>query len=63
VTEGHSGTVNADFTVSLNVPSGRPVSVGYVTADVSASAADYTGGRAQSQAVQSTMTAPRNIAG
>ena len=43
VTEGDAGTVSANFTVSLNTPSGRPVSVDYSTASGSATApADYT---------------------
>ena len=45
VTEGQSGTVNANFTVSLSAPSGQPVSVGWATADGTAtSPADYVGG-------------------
>ena len=43
MTEGDAGTVIANFTVSLNAPSGRPVSVDYATASGSATApADYT---------------------
>ena len=43
VTEVDAGTVNANFTVSLNAPSGRPVSVAYATANGTAIApADYT---------------------
>ncbi len=42
VTEGNFGTVAATFTVSLNVPSGRALSVNYATADGTATApADY----------------------
>ena len=42
VTEGDAGTTNATFTVTLNAPSGRTVSVGYATADGTATApADY----------------------
>jgi ribosomal protein L35AE/L33A len=42
VAEGATGTVNANFTVSLNVPSGRAVSVGYASADGTATAgSDY----------------------
>ena len=41
VTELDSGTVNATFTVSLNAPSGRLVTVNFATANGSASAADY----------------------
>src|SRR6185295_666429 len=42
VTEGSSGTTNAVFTVSLDAPSGLPVSVDFATADGSATApADY----------------------
>jgi ribosomal protein L35AE/L33A len=42
VTEGNGGTVNATFTLSLNLPSGRDVSVDYATADGTAQApADY----------------------
>ena len=42
VTEGNSGTVAATFTVSLNVPSGRGVTVDYATANGTATApADY----------------------
>jgi uncharacterized repeat protein (TIGR01451 family) len=40
VTEGNSGTTSAVFTVSLSAPSGLPVSVGYQTADGTASAPD-----------------------
>ena len=44
VTEGNSGTTNAQFTVSLSAPSGQTVSVDYTTDDVSATLAnnDYT---------------------
>ena len=59
VTEGNSGTVNATFTVSLNTPSGRAVSVDYATADSSATApADYTatGGTLDFAAGQTTKT-------
>ena len=42
VTEGNGGTVNATFTLSLNGPSGRSLSVDYATADGTATApADY----------------------
>ncbi len=42
VTEGNSGTVNANFTVSLNAPSGRPVTVDFATANGTAQApGDY----------------------
>ena len=42
VTEGSSGTTTASFTVALNVPSGRGLSVSYATADGTAvSPADY----------------------
>ena len=45
VTEGQSGTVNANFTVSLSAPSGQQVSIGWTTADGTAtSPADYVGG-------------------
>ena len=40
VTEGDSGTTNANFTVSLNAPSGRTVTVDYATADGTAHAPD-----------------------
>ena len=40
VTEGNTGTVNANFTVSLNVPSGRAVTVDFATADGTAQAPD-----------------------
>ena len=43
VTEGNSGTVNANFTVSLSAASGQTVSVDYATADGTATApGDYT---------------------
>ena len=43
VTESDSGTVDATFTVSLNTPSGRALSVDYATANNTATApADYT---------------------
>jgi len=43
VVEGNSGTVNANFTVTLSAPSGQTVSVNYATADGTATApADYT---------------------
>lgn len=42
-TEGHSGTTNATFTVTLSAPSGRNVSVNAITANGTAkSPADYT---------------------
>ena len=42
VTEGNSGTVNANFQVSLSSASGQTVSVGYSTADGTATAgSDY----------------------
>ena len=42
VSEGDTGSVVATFTVSLNVPSGRAVSVDYATSDSTATApADY----------------------
>ncbi len=42
-TEGNSGTKTLSFAVSLSAPSGRSVSVGYQTADGTATApADYT---------------------
>ena len=45
VTEGNTGTVNANFTVSLNVPSGRAVTVDFATANGTAQApADYQAG-------------------
>ena len=41
--EGNSGSANAVFTVTLNAVSGRPVSVNYATANVTATGgADYT---------------------
>lgn len=43
MTEGHSGTTNATFTVTLSAGSGRVVTVAYATADGTATApADYT---------------------
>ncbi|MGH3082195.1 MAG: beta strand repeat-containing protein [Gaiellaceae bacterium] len=43
VVEGNSGSVNANFSVSLSASSGQPVSVGYATADDTAAAgSDYT---------------------
>jgi hypothetical protein len=42
VTEGNSGTVNANFQVSLSSASGQTVSVGYSTADGTAPARRYT---------------------
>ena len=43
VIEGDSGTIDATFTVSLNAPSGRALSVDYATANNTATApADYT---------------------
>src|SRR5207249_489029 len=42
VTEGNSGTVNANFTVALSAASGKTVTVDYATADGTATApADY----------------------
>src|SRR5438128_1256628 len=42
VTEGNSGTTNANFTVTLSAASGRTVTVNYATADGTATApADY----------------------
>ena len=43
LTEGNSGTTNADFTVTLSAPSGRNVTVNYATANATATQpADYT---------------------
>ncbi|MFO0800037.1 MAG: Calx-beta domain-containing protein [Gemmataceae bacterium] len=42
VAEGNSGSTALVFTVTLSAPSGRPVGVGYATADGTAAAADYT---------------------
>jgi hypothetical protein len=43
VTEGNAGTVNANFTVTLSAPSGKPVSVDFSSVDETAvSGADYT---------------------
>ena len=45
VTEGQSGIVNANFAVTLSAPSGQTVSVGFATADGTATAgSDYVGG-------------------
>jgi large repetitive protein len=42
VTEGNSGTVDATFTISLNAPSGRDLSIDYATVDGTAQApGDY----------------------
>ncbi len=50
VTESDSGTVDATFTVSLNTPSGRALSVDYATANNTATApADYTAVERQPQ--------------
>jgi Calx-beta domain len=40
VTEGNSGGVNANFTVTLSAPSGQPVGVSWSTADESATAGE-----------------------
>ncbi|MBK8396633.1 MAG: hypothetical protein IPL26_15540 [Leptospiraceae bacterium] len=43
VTEGNSGTVNANFTVTLSAASGQAVTVDYATSNVTATAgSDYT---------------------
>jgi hypothetical protein len=43
VVEGNAGIANATFTVTLSAPSGLPVSVGYATANATATApGDYT---------------------
>jgi Ca2+-binding RTX toxin-like protein len=43
VTEGHSGTKNLTFTISLDAPAPGPVSVSWKTSDISATAgSDYT---------------------
>ena len=43
LTEGNSGTVNADFAVTLSAPSGRTVTVNYATANSTAvQPGDYT---------------------
>ena len=43
LTEGNSGTTNADFTITLSAPSGRNVTVNYATANATATQpADYT---------------------
>jgi hypothetical protein len=45
VAEGNSGTVNATFALSLDAPSGRPVTVAYATEDGTAIApGDYVAG-------------------
>ena len=43
LTEGNAGTTNLTFTVTLSAASGKTVTVGYATADGTATApADYT---------------------
>ena len=43
LTEGNTGTTNADFTVTLSAPSGRTVTVNYATANATAvQPADFT---------------------
>jgi hypothetical protein len=43
VTEGNSGTVNAEFTITLTGESGNSISVGYTTGDITATVGtDYT---------------------
>jgi len=44
VTEGNSGTVAVDFTVTLSATSTQDVTVNFATANGTASAADYAGG-------------------
>ena len=66
VTEGDSGSVAATFTVSMNVPSGRAASVGYATADGTATApGDYAsaGGTLNFAAGQTTRTFTVNVNG
>ena len=66
VTEGDSGPVVATFTVSMNVPSGRAASVGYATADGTATApGDYTSasGTLNFAAGQTTRTFTVNVNG
>ena len=42
VTEGDTGTINANFTVSLSAASGKTITIDYATADGTATApADY----------------------
>jgi hypothetical protein len=56
VAEGDTGPTVAFFTVSLSAPSGRPVSVGYATADGTATAgSDYT-------AASGTLSFPEGVA-
>jgi hypothetical protein len=55
VTEGNSGTTNATFTVTLSVPSGRPVTVNFATDNGTAVAEqDY-------QAARGTLTFPPGV--
>jgi PKD repeat protein len=43
ITEGDNGTFNVTYTINLNTPSGKPVTVNYTTADGTATAGtDYT---------------------
>ena len=63
MTEGNAGTTNADFTVSLSVPSGMNVTVNYTTANGSATQpADYTttSGTLTFTPGQATKTIPRS---
>ena len=42
VTEGNSGTTNANFVVTLSAPSGKPITVNYITAaNTAAAGTDY----------------------
>ena len=66
VTEGDTGMVNANFTVSLSSASGQTVSVGYSTADGTATApGDYTaaGGNLVFQPGQVTKTVMVRVRG
>jgi subtilisin-like proprotein convertase family protein len=65
VTEGNAGTVNANFTVTLSVASGVPVSVNYATADGTAATGTATFTNAAAISIPSVGNAtpyPSNLA-
>jgi hypothetical protein len=62
VTEGQSGTVNANFTASLSAPSAKTITVNYATADGTASVGnDYEGAAATLAFAPGTTTRPVTV--
>lgn len=61
VTEGHSGTVNATFTVSLTAPAAHPVTVAYRTSPGSAVSGVTTGSVASTQVLSIPDAGPASL--